>query len=71
MKSETHLSAKIQEDGRLQVDFYGPADELLLLLEEEACAIFKDLKDKCCSTTYEVMCMIFANIAERVFPDDL
>ena len=71
MKSEPYMSATITQDGRLQVDIYAPADKLLPLIEEEACAIFNDLKDMCYPDTLEVMCLFFKNIAERVFPDDL
>ena len=71
MKSEPHLSATITDDGRLKVDIYGPADKLLPLLEEEAYAIFNELKDKCYPQTLEVLCLFFKNVTERVFPDDL
>lgn len=71
MKSKAYMSAKIQDDGRLKVDIYGPANILLPLLEEEAYAVFKELKDKCYPNTLEVMCLFFKNIAERVFPDDI
>lgn len=71
MKSETHLSARITDDCRTQIDFYGPAGKLLQLLEEEACAIFKELKDECYPATLEVLFTTLDNIAERVFNDDL
>ena len=71
MKSEFYMSAKIQDDGLVKVDIYGPANKLLQLLEEEACDIFKELKDQCYPDTLEVMCLFFKNIAERVFTDDL
>ena len=71
MKSETHLSARITDDGRRHIAVYGPADKLLELLEEEACAVFMKLKDECYPDTLEVMCRTLKNIAERVFNDDL
>lgn len=71
MKSETRLSATITEDDSVKVDIYGHADKLLLLLEEEAVSIFNELEDKCYPNTLELMCMVFKNIAERVFNDDL
>lgn len=71
MKSETYLSAKIQDDGRVNVDIYGPANKLIPLLEEETVSIFKNLKDECYLDTLKVMCLFFKNIAERVFGDDL
>lgn len=71
MKSKAYMSATITDEGRVKVDIYGPGDKLLPLLEEEAYAIFKELKEKCYPATLEVMCLFFKNIAERVFPDDL
>lgn len=71
MKSETRMSATITDEGCVKVDIYGPGDKLLPLLEEEAYAIFNELKEKCYPQTLEVMCLFFKNVTERVFPDDL
>ena len=69
MKSETYMSARIKDDVRLQMDYYGPADKLLQLIEEEACAIFKELRDNGYPDTLEAMRLFVNNIAERVFND--
>lgn len=69
--SKIYLSAEIQEDVQAKVTINGPANKVLVLLEEEAVAIFNSLKDAGRPDTLEVMCLFFKNIAERVFDDDL
>lgn len=71
MKSENYLSAEIQEDGHVKVTINGPSNIVLLLLEEEAVAIFNSLKDASRSTTMKVMLMFFKNVAKEVLDIDI
>lgn len=71
MKSEIYLSAEIQEDDQAKFTINGPANKVLVLLEEEAVAIFNSLKDAGRPDTLELMCLFFKNVAEGVFNDDL
>lgn len=72
MKSKTHLSAKITDEGLLEVTINGTADELLVLLEDEAVSIFKELKKhggypEC----FKVFTLFYKNVAKEVFDIDL
>ena len=71
MKSETHLSARITDDGRLQLDIYGPAGKILVLLEEEAVSIFEKLKNEGNPATMALFCLFYKNVAKEVFNIDL
>ena len=71
MKSEIYLSAKITDDDQVEVALKGPANKILVVLEEEAVQIFKELKNAGYPDTMEIFCLFFKKVTERVFPDDL
>lgn len=71
MKSEIYLSAEILDDDQPKVNINGPVNKVLVLLEEEAVAIFNLLKKSGSPDTQELMCLFFKNVAEGVFNDDL
>lgn len=71
MKIKTFMTAQVTDDDNIKVYITGPANKLLVLLEEEAVQIFKELKDEGYPDTLEVACIFFKNVAERVFNDDL
>lgn len=71
MKFETLMTARINDDDQLEVSINGPANDLLVLLEEEAVRLFKELKNEGYPDTQAVFRLFFKNVTERVFPDDL
>ena len=71
MKSETHLSAKITDEGRVEVEINGTADKVLVLLENEAVFIFKELKKQGYPDGFKVFAQFFEHVTKEVFDIDL
>lgn len=70
MKSETRLSAKITDEGRVKVEINGTADEVLVLLEDEAVSIFKELKKQGYPDSIKVFALFFEHVTKEVFNID-
>lgn len=71
MKSKTYLSAKITDDDRVKVDINGPADEVIVLLEDATVSIFKSFEENGCSHTMALFRLFFKKVTEEVFNIDL
>lgn len=71
MKSKTYLSAKITDEGRVEVVINGTTDELLVLLEKEAVSIFKEREKHGHHDSIALFYLFFKNVAKEVFNIDL
>lgn len=70
MKSETRMSAKILDDGRVNVDIQGPANEVLSLLEEETVSVFKKLEEEGYPAMMAAFYLFVKNVGKEVFGFD-
>ena len=71
MKSETYLSAKITDEGRVEVVINGTADELLALLVEEAVSIFRECEKHGHHVSMALFYLFLKDVAKEVFNIDL
>ena len=71
MKSETHLSAKITDEGYAEVVINGTTEELLVLLEKEAVSIFKEREKHGYHDSMALFYLFYKNVAKEVFDIDL
>lgn len=71
MKSETYLSAKITDEGRVEVAINGTTVELLVLLEREAVSIFEECEKHGHQDSLALLYLFVKNVAKEVLDIDL
>lgn len=71
MKSKTYLFSEILDDDCYRIDINGPSDEVMELLEAQAVAVFKAIKDSGRLDSMDLFCFFFKNVAKKVFDIDL